>query len=200
MQSVVLNTNDIWSFPELDDAVASQQNNQDEFISGDHVYEYQPPPREADVITPETEQERTRRELQEQQTALAEKTQVMNALIIAMQNPFQQLSEPVQAVMNAVIAKVCKKILTIEIEHNPGLIRQMIDQLVDQLPRHKGLVTVTVSQEDHTRISSLIDNAVYALEADASLTTGDIWIKSNSSSLCAILDERIAKMLRGNDA
>ncbi len=100
-------------------------------------------------------------------------------------------------IIQDIIKKSIKKLIFKEIAADPQLINKIITELKKLIQAQDGLINVYLSEKDYQKIEAT-DNSNPSLmfNVDPSLAEGDIVIKTNSTEIRAVLDERIEQLMR----
>ena len=119
----------------------------------------------------------------------------MNGLLERVQGSVTQIDNQVVTLIQDIIQRVAKKILHREIAMSPDLIANMIAELHKMVPAEATLVSVLVSPHDFQQLCNEQGEPSIPVTALDSLSTGDIIIRSNTTEIRAMLEERIDKLL-----
>jgi flagellar biosynthesis/type III secretory pathway protein FliH len=190
---------DNWSFPDVhheSEPVEADHSFLDEFTREEATVV---PTVEDPVIAAAREEADAKAKLENEINALkqayVEKLALANALIDRVQASVALIDNEVVNLLQEILGKVARKILRREIASSPELITSMINELKAIVPAETPLVSVLISPQDYQQLCN--ENGEPGIKATPheSLLVGDIIIRSNTTEIRAILDERIQKLL-----
>ena len=125
------------------------------------------------------------------------KLALLNNVISQVDNSFSNLDDEISVIISNMIKGAIKKIILKEINLEPAIINNMIEELKTITKTNTSLCSIFVSSTDYQLLG--LDKASATVKVDNSLSSGDVVIRSNSSEIKAILDERIEKLLGINN-
>jgi flagellar biosynthesis/type III secretory pathway protein FliH len=190
---------DNWSFPDVhhdSETIETDNSFLDEFTKDDGVVV---PTVEDPVIAAAREEADAKAVIENEINALkqayADKLKIANALIERVQASVTLIDNEVVGLLQDILQKVARKILRREIAACPDLIVSMINELKTIVPAETPLVSVLISPQDYQTLCN--ENGEPGIKATPheSLLVGDIVIRSNTTEIRAILDDRIEKLL-----
>ena len=123
----------------------------------------------------------------------------VNRLITKLNDTVSIMDNELYEIIQDIIQKTVKKIISREIASDPKLIRKMIAELKAVVADQNGLVNVFISEADYKRINEENKEAALAVSVQEDLAEGDIVIKCNSTEIRALLEERIEHLLQAED-
>lgn len=125
-----------------------------------------------------------------------EKIEIMHTIMNKLKYPMSIIDDELIEIMLEIIKKSVNKIIHKEIKQDPSLMQKMINELMDLVKTKDGMVTIYTSAEDYQFLNNENNQQFSLINVDEALKSGDVIIKSNSSEVRAILDERIENLLR----
>lgn len=171
-----------WSFPNVENALSPD----------DIMHSFQQ--KKEDELT--KEKQKINKELNKLKFEYENKIETLNTLLNELQNPAASINDELIEIMQTIIKKSIKLLISKEINLDPNLTKSIITELKKLIKDKNGTIHVSVSEIDHQRLDSEKISADTLLTIDNSLKEGDVIIKSKSSEIRALLDERIEQMIK----
>ena len=179
-----------WKFPQIDisrheeDLIESVKENENEFDNQD----------EDDHAMIERQKQEVL-ELERQKEELKNKIAIIDKISDQLKDPLHFVNEDLIDLIQIVIKKAVKNIISKEIKSDSSLINKMIDGLKELIQEKNGMINVFMSEIDFKRFNhDETDNMIF-VKSDGSLSEGDLIVKSNHAEIRAILTERLDKMI-----
>jgi flagellar biosynthesis/type III secretory pathway protein FliH len=189
--------NDNWSFPDVDfdDTVIDELATFSEefhFITGDlELTESNEPKLSAEVLAHQSAEN----EIHELKSSYENKLKIVNNLIERIQHSVAVIDTEIINMIQDIINKVSKKIIHREIQTDSDLITKMIDELKAIVPVQNSMINVCLSPYDYQQLCDDNQNPLLTMTQYESLAVGDIIIKTNTTEIRAILNDRIDQLL-----
>lgn len=127
---------------------------------------------------------------------LAAKIGILNTIIKKLKYPMSIVDDELIEILLEIIKKVVTKLIHREINSDANLMNQMISELTSLIQTKDGMVTIYTSAQDYQRLNNDNVPPLNLICVDDALKEGDILIKSNTSEVRAMLNERIDNLLR----
>lgn len=124
------------------------------------------------------------------------KLQAMSIVVEKLKKPMAMIDEEIVEIINDIIKQSLKKIIYKELNHDPELILNIIEELKTFIQNKNQIVNIYLSETDYRRLDVEKNNLQDILTINAELNEGDVIIKSNSTEIRAILSDMIDKLIR----
>lgn len=124
-----------------------------------------------------------------------EKIQLLNQILNKLENISPLIDQELLDLLQEILKKVVKKIIHKEIKSDPKILNKIVEELSLLLQNNTSLLTIDLSETDYKRFKQDDKNTSMVIKEDATLSEGDIVLKSHSAEIHSILDDRIEKIL-----
>lgn len=185
MSEVKMSTLDMWSFPDLNNAILEQQQNK--------------------IFLMEQSNRQMAEQLENLQSEYKKKIETVNQLITKLQNPLLVFDKEITELLEHIIKTAVKKIVIREIKTDHHVIHKMIEGLLTLSHEQKNIVTVYLAETDYEQLQKVQneslspENMTLSIKSDAALKEGDVVIKSDFSEIRALLVDRINQLMELKD-
>jgi len=123
------------------------------------------------------------------------KIAVLNQILGQIERPLAVIDKELVDVLQEILKASIKKIVFKELQTDPELMKNMIDNLCLLIQAQEGVLNVFLSEEDFKKISADFTRPNTILKVNSSLTEGDIIVKSSMSEIHAVLADRVNQLL-----
>lgn len=141
------------------------------------------------------ENEKIKLQLEKLQVEMEDKLSVVNNLIQIFQSRLGALSNELCTEVDYVIKKIVKKLIHNEINQNYNIMSKLIEHYSSLIKAGEKILSVHVSPDVYHKIQTVDEKFKDLIVANHELAIGDLIIKTESTSLRAILDETINSIM-----
>lgn len=124
------------------------------------------------------------------------KIETLNTLLNELKDPIDIINDEMMEILENIIKKSVKALIFKEIHTDPTLIKSIILELKKIIKDKNGMLHICVSEIDYQRLDSETISPETSLSIDTSLREGDVIIRSKSTEIRAVLDERLEQIIR----
>lgn len=185
-----------WAFPEVEVPVVESEGNVPAVANEEKM------PTEEELAAQAIQEEEAKalemqvNDFEKVKAEYEEKIAIMHAVMNKLKYPMSIIDDELIEIMLEIIRKSVSKIIHKEIQQDPSLMQKMITELMDLVKTKDGMVTIYTSAQDYQFLNNESNQQLSLMNIDEALKPGDVIIKSNSSEVRAMLDERIENLLR----
>lgn len=178
-----------WSFPDLDLLMKAQQLN-------GAIEEARKSQLEEELERRLHLEELARQEIENLKIEYLIKIQLINNILKKVENPVSILDDEFIDIIQDLIKKAVKNIIHKEIKSNSKIMTKMIAELKSSIKSKDGMLSVSLSENDYKRLNEKENRPSMQITVNPVLQDGDVIIKSNSTEIRAILNDRIDALFK----
>lgn len=119
------------------------------------------------------------------------KIKILESMISKLTNPLSCIDNEILDILRSIIKKSVKHIINQELKDDPLILNNVINELIGLSQSQTGKITIAISANDYNRLNMNEQSMKDLIIIDNNLSDGDVVIKSSSSEIRAIVDERI---------
>ena len=134
-------------------------------------------------------------ELQKTKENYEDKIVLLNTILEKIDNPLRNIDNDLMELIKNVIKNAIRKIILKDIQEDPTILTNMIDELKLLINPQDSLIVVYLSESDFNNLDLKAANTTLSFKMNRELMDGDIIIKSNTAEVRSILNDRIDKMI-----
>jgi hypothetical protein len=139
--------------------------------------------------------EKLKNELEILKAEYNKKINIITGIIKNLEGEFNQIDEKIIGSIHHIIENITKKLIQQEIKINPNLVKNIVDQAMKLLRGKYENVMVTLSENDLNLIDKTQFNESISFCSDATLSEGDVILKSTDVDIFGTLSDRINKII-----
>lgn len=124
------------------------------------------------------------------------KLQMVSQIVEKLKTPMVIIDDEIVVIMNDIIRQSIKKIIHKELNTDPQLILNIVNELKSYLQNQKQIMNIYLSENDFKKLDIEKNNLQEIISINNELSDGDIIIKSNATEIRAILNDMIDKLVR----